>query len=71
MTWLKDPRTKLYAERYKLNRRVAGKLAYGAMLLNQLDACADESARRLLLGVSRKTGVRKQGLGEAGGRHEL
>jgi len=51
-----------------LNRRVAEKLAYGSMLLNQLDACADESARRLLLGVSRKTGVRKQGLGVRGSR---
>lgn len=54
MTCPQDPRRKFYRKKYALSLRKTDNLFCGSMLLNQLDACANESAQRLLLGVSRK-----------------
>lgn len=58
MTCPQDPRRKFYRKKYALSLRKIDNLSFGSMLLDQLDACKDEAARRLLLGVSRS---RKQG----------
>lgn len=46
------PRNREYRDRYHLTNRVARSLSVAK--LDQLDSCADELARRILLGVSRR-----------------
>ena len=54
MTCPHDPCRKLYRKKYSLGQRKADQLFAKPLMLNQLDACADEPARRLLLGVSKR-----------------
>jgi len=48
----RDPRRGAYTKRFELSEKQRAKLFHGFTLLDQLDACADDSARRLLLGIS-------------------
>lgn len=62
MTQPQDPIRRFYCKKYAMSKRKASHLFCGTALIHQLDACADEAAQRLLLGVSRKqqTGKSKQ-----------
>lgn len=56
-----NPRRKEFCERYGLTPRQMRSLSIGGMLLDQLDRCKSEAARRLLLGVSKKKGAKNAG----------
>ena len=51
-----DPRVKQYMERFGLSRKVCRR----RKLLDQLDACQSDEARRLLLGVSAPIGAEEE-----------
>ena len=51
-----DPRVKQYMERFGLSRKVFRR----RKLLDQLDACQSDEARRLLLGVSAPIGAEEE-----------
>ena len=51
-----DPRVKQYMERFGLSRKVFRRRT----LLDQLDACQSDEARRLLLGVSAPIGAEEE-----------
>ena len=53
----RDPRRKHYRTKYAMSWRKASHLFANTALARQLDGCADEAARRLLLGVSKKQGT--------------
>ena len=57
--WERDPRRKVYAERFGLNEQQVSYLFRGTAMLNQLDHCGDDATRRQLLGISEK--YREQG----------
>ena len=52
--WERDPRRKVYAERFGLNEKQINYLFRGRAMPDQLDHCGDDCQRRLLLGISEK-----------------
>jgi hypothetical protein len=54
MSGPQDPRRKYYRKKYAMSLHKASNLFGGTTLISQLDACKDEAARRLLLGVSKR-----------------
>lgn len=58
----RDPRRGAYTKRFELSEKQKARLFHGFTFLDQLDACVDDSARRLLLGISTKQNKREPDL---------